>query len=58
MCPSTKYTTFVLGEFEVFRENLENAAKVPANIGGQKEPRGFFEWGFDQGELWLTKRSH
>jgi hypothetical protein len=19
---------------------------------------GFFEWGFDQGELWLTKRSH
>jgi hypothetical protein len=30
-----------LGEFEVFRENLENAAKVPGDIGGQKEPRGF-----------------
>jgi hypothetical protein len=41
MCPSTKYTTFVLGEFEVFRENLENEAKVPADIGVQKEPRGF-----------------
>jgi hypothetical protein len=40
MCPSTKYTTFVLGEFEVFKENLENAAKVSADIGGQKEPRG------------------
>jgi hypothetical protein len=32
----TKYTTFVLGEFEVFRENLENAAKVPADTGGSK----------------------
>jgi hypothetical protein len=30
------YTTFVLGEFEVFRENLENAAKVPGDIGGSK----------------------
>jgi hypothetical protein len=30
------YTTFVLGEFEVFRENLENAAKVPGDIGGLK----------------------
>jgi hypothetical protein len=49
LCPSTKHTTFVLEEFEVFRGNLENAAKVPADIGGQKEPRGVFEWGFDQG---------
>jgi hypothetical protein len=41
MCPSTKYTTFVLGEFEVFRENLENAAKVPADMGGQQGVKGF-----------------
>jgi hypothetical protein len=48
LCPSTKYTTFVLGEFEVFRGNLENAAKVPADIGGQKGSHGVFELGFDQ----------
>jgi hypothetical protein len=41
LCPSTKYTTFVLGEFEVFRENLENAAKVPADTVGQKGFKGF-----------------
>jgi hypothetical protein len=41
VCPSTKYTTFVLGEFEVFRENLENAAKVPADIDGSTRSQGF-----------------
>jgi hypothetical protein len=41
MCPSTKYTTFVLGEFEVFRENLENAAKVPADKDGSTRSQGF-----------------
>jgi hypothetical protein len=30
------YTTFILGEFEVFRENFENTAKVPADTGGSK----------------------
>jgi hypothetical protein len=30
------YTTFVLGEFEVFRRNLENAVKVLDDIGGSK----------------------
>jgi hypothetical protein len=40
MCPSTKYTTFVLGEFEVFRENLENAAKVPADMEGSTKSQG------------------
>jgi hypothetical protein len=30
------YTTFVLEEFEVFRSNLENVAKVPDDIGGSK----------------------
>jgi hypothetical protein len=30
------YTTFVLGEFEVFRSNLENTTKVPGDIGGSK----------------------
>jgi hypothetical protein len=30
-----------LGEFEVFRENLENAAKVPADTGGSKGCKGF-----------------
>jgi hypothetical protein len=34
------YTTFVLGEFEVFRENLENAAKVLADTGGSKGVQG------------------
>jgi hypothetical protein len=32
----TKCTTFVLGEFEVFRENLERAGKVPGDTGGSK----------------------
>jgi hypothetical protein len=41
VCPSTKYKTFVLGEFEVFRENLENAAKVPANMDGSARSQGF-----------------
>jgi hypothetical protein len=30
------YTTFVLGEFEVFRRNWENAAKVPGDMEGQR----------------------
>jgi hypothetical protein len=34
------YTTFVLGEFEVFRRNLENAAKVSADTGGSKGVQG------------------
>jgi hypothetical protein len=37
----TKYTTFVLGEFEVFRENLENAAKVLADMDGSTRSQGF-----------------
>jgi hypothetical protein len=41
VCPSTKYTTFVLGEFEVFRRNLENAAKVPADMDGSTRSQGF-----------------
>jgi hypothetical protein len=40
LCPSTKYTTFLLGEFEVFRENLENTAKVPAATGESKGVQG------------------
>jgi hypothetical protein len=40
LCPPTKYTTFVLGEFEVFRENLENAAKVLVDTGGSKGVQG------------------
>jgi hypothetical protein len=34
------YTTFVLGEFEVFRRNLENATKVPGDKGGSKGVQG------------------
>jgi hypothetical protein len=34
------YTTFVLGEFEVFRENFENEAKVPDDTGGSKGVQG------------------
>jgi hypothetical protein len=30
-----------LGDFEVFRKNLENAAKVPADMGVNKESRVF-----------------
>jgi hypothetical protein len=41
MCPSTKHTTFVLVEFEVFRENLENVAKIPADMGGSTRSQGF-----------------
>jgi hypothetical protein len=41
MCPSTKHTTFVLGEFEVLRENLENAAKVPADMDGSTRNQRF-----------------
>jgi hypothetical protein len=41
VCPSIKYTTFVLGEFEVFRENLENATKVPVDIDGSTRSQGF-----------------
>jgi hypothetical protein len=40
LCPSTKYTTFTLGDFEVFRENLENTTKVPADTGGSKGVQG------------------
>jgi hypothetical protein len=47
LCPSTKYTTFVLGEFEVFRGNLENAAKVLDDMEGQRVFKGF-DQGFDQ----------
>jgi hypothetical protein len=35
-----KCTTFVLGEFEMFRENSENAAKVPADTSGSKRVQG------------------
>jgi hypothetical protein len=31
-----------LGDFKVFRRNLENAAKVPADTGGSKGVKGFF----------------
>jgi hypothetical protein len=31
-----------LGDFEVFRWNLENAAKVPGDIGGQRVFKGFW----------------
>jgi hypothetical protein len=41
LCPSIKHTTFVLGEFEVFRENLNNAAKVPADMDGSTRSQGF-----------------
>jgi hypothetical protein len=32
LCPSTSWTTFLKIDFEVFRWNLENAAKVPKDI--------------------------
>jgi hypothetical protein len=42
-CVPRKTTTFVLGEFEVFRQNLENATKVPDDIGGSKGVYGVFD---------------
>jgi hypothetical protein len=36
-----KNTNFVLGEFEVFRENLENATKVLADIDGSTRSQRF-----------------
>jgi hypothetical protein len=32
LCPSKNWTTFILVDFEVFRWNLENAAKVPEDV--------------------------
>jgi hypothetical protein len=32
LCPSKNWTTFILGYFEVFRWNLENATKVPEDV--------------------------
>jgi hypothetical protein len=32
LCPSTSWTTFLKVDFEVFRWNLENVAKVPKDI--------------------------
>jgi hypothetical protein len=32
LCPSKNWTAFILGDFEVFRWNLENAAKVPEDV--------------------------
>jgi hypothetical protein len=32
LCPSTRWTTFIKVDFEVFRRILENAAKVPDDI--------------------------
>jgi hypothetical protein len=37
----TNCTTFPLGDFEVFRKNLENAAKVPADMDGSTRSQGF-----------------
>jgi hypothetical protein len=34
-------TIFAQIEFKVFRRNLENATKVPADIGGQRGVQGF-----------------
>jgi hypothetical protein len=34
LCPSTSWTAFIKVDFEVFRWNLENAAKVPKDICG------------------------
>jgi hypothetical protein len=41
MCLSIKHTTFVFGEFEMFRKNLENATKVPADMDGSTRVKGF-----------------
>jgi hypothetical protein len=35
-----KIHNFTLGEFEVFRLNLENVAKVPGDIRGSKGVQG------------------
>jgi hypothetical protein len=32
LCPSKNWTTFILGEFVVFRWNVENEAKVPEEV--------------------------
>jgi hypothetical protein len=46
--PMKSYTTFILGEFEVFRWNLENATKVLEGLWMSKG----LTWGFDHS---LTK---
>jgi hypothetical protein len=41
LCPSKNWTTFILGDFEVFRWNLQNAAKVPEDV----QRHWGFRWG-------------
>jgi hypothetical protein len=41
LCALPNCTTFPLGDFEVFRKNLENAAKVPADIDRSTRSQGF-----------------
>jgi hypothetical protein len=38
-----KIHNFTLGDFEVFRWNLENAAKVLGNTGGSKGVQGVLD---------------
>jgi hypothetical protein len=37
-----KTHNFCIGEFEVFRKNLENAAKVSADMDGSTRLKGFW----------------
>jgi hypothetical protein len=61
LCPLTNYTTFTLGDFEVFRWILDNAAKVSGDIGGSKGVLGFwlgFWPNLSKGWPRLTKVGH
>jgi hypothetical protein len=58
LCPSTKYTTFTFGEFEVFRWNLENAAKVLGDIRGSKGVQGVWLGFWPNLDHYLTKGCH
>jgi hypothetical protein len=56
LCPSKNYTTFILGDFGVFRWNSENAAKVPEGVQRHRGLTGFLTKGWPQVGFDLIKR--
>jgi hypothetical protein len=44
LCISKNWKTFILGDFEVFRWNLENVAKVPEDIQGHYSLGRVWPW--------------
>jgi hypothetical protein len=56
LCPSKNWTTYILGDFEVFRWNLENAAKVLEEVQRQRGLTGVLTKSWPQVGVDLIKR--